>query len=225
MVVAKTSELAADKVIQLAVQTNPDQLANGQRFLTIAFAIFGVFVIFYLVVICFLVVGVVAAIGNFIYRATAEPTIKRFYSLAHFLAALAFAQLIIEASNNTSIPVSAWMEKGAVFVEFVRNGIETTISVIPGDVGKRKTLTHRVCNNLPADSFVAFASPDKVIPNDEVVEAKSWDAPKPSWALTEYEYRLTKCVNSNGENIPHIVETITSVPRPTPELYPTFEAN
>ena len=35
------------------------------------------------------------------------------------------------------------------------------------------------CNNLQIDSWVAFASPEKVIPDEDVIEARLWkDVPE-----------------------------------------------
>ena len=71
------------------------------------------------------------------------------------------------------------------------------------------------CNNLQIDSWVAFASPEKVIPDEDVIEARLWKD-VPEWALGKkrvdirgrmsrwhggkYEYRRTKCENSKSRS-------------------------
>ena len=215
IILVQVSQMLADFWIQTIVQTNPGQLANGQRFLTISFIILGVVLIIYILMLIFLVAGFIAVILGFIYRVAVERNIKRFYSFAQLFSIAAFAVLIFKSPHINPFHPPAWIEVGFVTVAFTPNSRGSGWERLPDNM-EREWVSF-ACNNLQRNSWVAFAS-DKVIPDEDVIEARPWkDVPEWArwkkatprddvpWTFGRYEFRRTKCENSNGSSDLHVV--------------------
>lgn len=114
LIVVQFSQMLGTLIIQTVIQTNPEQLANGQRFLTTSFIIFGVVAIIYILMVIFLIVGFFAAIFNLIYRVAVDQNIKRFYAFAQLFSIAALALLIVQVSNKSINPAAAWIEDGFI---------------------------------------------------------------------------------------------------------------
>jgi hypothetical protein len=91
IIVVQGSQMLADFTIQGLIQTNPGQLVNGQRFLTISFIIMCVVAIIYILMIIVLVGGSIGAA----YKFSVEHYIKRFYALAHYFSITQFFSVIL----------------------------------------------------------------------------------------------------------------------------------
>jgi hypothetical protein len=102
---------------------------------------------------------------------------------------------------------ATWIEDGLVLFAFTPNDQGEGWEILSDN--KVREWVKLACINLQQDSWVAFASPGKVIPDEDVIEARPWKN-APDWAMGKYEFRRTKCENSNGSSDLHVVEATSS---------------